>query len=348
MPSTMKAVVKTKREPGAELQQVEIPRPGPTDALVKVEVAAICGSDAHRYHWTPAVAASNLKLPLILGHEYSGKVVELGPQVRSLKIGDRVAGETHIPCQRCWLCKTGKEHICKDMKCVGTHVHGCFADYVVIPESALRRVPDGLSAEQAAMLEPLGVAVHAVTRAEVSGKNVAVLGCGPIGLFAVAVAKALGALKVLATSRSESKRALALKMGADAALDAEAADLVAQVLAQTPHDVGGVDAIIELSGSPIALKQAFRMLRNGGRIICVGHPQSPVTLELSNDIIYREAELIGIFGREMWQTWHIAESLLLSNQVDITPVLSARYPLAQFPAAFAAQAKLPGKVLLIP
>lgn len=344
----MKAVVKTERRPGAELKEIDIPKPGPTDVLIKVEIAAICGSDVHRYEWTPSVAASKIRLPLVLGHEYSGRVVEIGNEVKALKPGDRVAGETHIPCGHCFLCQTGSQHICRNMGLVGTTVNGCFAEYVLIPGSAVRRVPPELSADLAALLEPLGVAVHAIQRAEVSGKAVAVLGCGPIGLFAVAAAKALGAVKVFATSRSKGKLELAEKMGADLAVDAARDDAVDQIVNCIDEEIGGVDAVIELSGSGDALMQGFEMLRKGGRIILVGQPPEPVEIELTQNIITKEAEVIGIHGRRMWSTWLIAENLLTSKKIDILPVLSAKFPLEEFEKAFEANAELPGKVALLP
>jgi len=348
MKGTFMAVRKTGPYPGASLEEMAIPEKlGPKEVLIKVDLAAICASDVHVYDWAPNVAASGLPLPVTMGHEFTGTVLQTGDQVRSLVKGDRVSGETHYPCGECYQCQTGEQHRCRNMRLLGRHINGCMAEYIVLPEICARHIPDDIPMEQAALMEPLGVAVHAVDKAGPSGDTVAILGCGAIGLMAIGVAKAFGALRIYATSRTPAKLERALEMGAYRALRADVEDVVGEILSETDQE--GVGAVIELSGNPEAIRQGFQILRKGGTYVGVGIPTRPVELELVNSVIYREAVYTGIHGRKMWDTWIKVERLLSWGVIDLSPVMGERFALRDYEAAFAeAKAPTPGRVFLDP
>lgn len=348
MGETFMAVRKTEPKPGAELVEMALPESlGPEEVLIKVDLAAICASDVHVYDWAPNIAASRLPLPVTMGHEFTGTVLRTGERVKTLVEGDRVSGETHLPCGECYQCQTGEQHRCQNLRLLGRHINGCMAGYAILPEICARRIPSDIPIEQAALMEPLGVAVHAVDKAGVSGETVAILGCGAIGLMAIGVAKALGALRIYATSHSPAKLERALQMGAYRALKVDRDDVVREILAETDQE--GLGVVIEMSGSPEAIAQGFQILRKGGTYIGVGIPTRPVELELVSSVIYREAIYTGIHGRRMWDTWIKAERLLSWGLIDLSPVMGNRFPLEESEAAFAeAKSPTPGRVLLEP
>jgi threonine 3-dehydrogenase len=342
------AVRKASPQPGATLMKMPLPESiRPQEVLIKVDLAAICASDVHVYDWTPNVAASNLPLPVTMGHEFTGTVLQTGEGVQTLAAGDRISGETHYPCGECHQCQTGAQHRCRNLRSLGRHINGCMAGYAILPEICARRIPQHIPLEQAALMEPLGVAVHAVDKAGVSGETVAILGCGAIGSMAIGVAKAFGALRIYATSHSPAKLERALQMGAYRALRVDSDDVMGEILADTNQE--GVGAVIEMSGSPEAIVQGFQILRKGGTYVAVGIPTRAVELELVNSLIHREALYTGIHGRKMWDTWIKSERLLSSGRIDLSPVFGRRFPLEEFEAAFAeAKSPTPGRVLLGP
>src|SRR5881398_2582214 len=218
MPATMLAVVKPARRAGAEIRDVKVPSPGPNDVLVKVKVASICGTDLHIYNWD-SWAQKRIHPPLIPGHEFCGTVVAVGDEVSAVKEGDFVSAEMHVACGKCLQCRTGEAHICQFVKIIGVDADGSFAEYVVIPESNIWKLDPAIPQEYASILDPLGNAVHTVLAGEIAAKTVAITGCGPIGLFAIAVARAVGATTVFAIEVNEHRRRLAKEMKADFALD---------------------------------------------------------------------------------------------------------------------------------
>ena len=242
---TMYGLVKAAPAPGAEIQEnLPIPSVGPRDILVKVRATAICGTDSHIMAWTP-YAQQRVPTPMVFGHEFSGDVVEIGSEVTEVKVGDKVAGETHIPCNHCRMCKSNKRHICENMKIIGVHVPGAFAQYISFPvDCAFKLAPD-FSYETGALLEPMGVAVHGVDCGEVEGKTVVVNGCGPIGLMAVGAAKAWGAKQVIALDVIDEKLAVATEMGADVVLNSRTTDAAAEVVRLTD---GGADVALDYTG----------------------------------------------------------------------------------------------------
>src|ERR1700740_1805717 len=218
MATTMLAVVKPEAAPGAEVRQVKIPAFGRTDVLVKVKVAAICATELHIYNWDRG-AQNRIKPPLIPGHEFCGEVAAFGDEVTSVKEGDFVSAEMHVACGKCLQCRTGEAHICQNVKIIGVDTNGAFAEYVVIPESNIRKLVPGIPPEYSSILAPLGNAVHPVLAGEIAAKTVAVTGCGPIGLFSIAVARAVGATTIFAIEVNEHRRKLAAKMNAGYTLD---------------------------------------------------------------------------------------------------------------------------------
>src|ERR1700757_4631171 len=247
MPKTMLAVVKRTAAPGAEVREVKIPAFGRTDVLVKVKVASICGTDLHIYEWD-RWAQGRIHPPLIPGHEFCGEVVAYGHEVTSVKAGDFVSAEMHVACGKCLQCRTGEAHICQQVKIIGVDADGAFAEYVVIPETNIWKLDPAIPQEYASILDPLGNAVHTVLAGEVAAKTVAITGCGPIVLFAIAVARAVGAAQVYAIEVNEHRRNIAKQMKADLALDPSKDDVKAIVAGRTGGL--GVDVVLEMAGHP--------------------------------------------------------------------------------------------------
>ena len=316
------------------MRLVDVPRPEPRpgEVLVKVRAAAVCGTDLHIAQWTPWAQRAGIQLPLIMGHEFSGEVVALGPDVTGVQPGDYVAGETHVPCGHCFQCRNGLQHICGNLKLFGIHRDGCFAEYATIPAICAHRIPKTIPPSVAAMLEPLGTSVRAVLEVHPAGETVAVLGCGPIGLFAIAAAKAAGAARVIATDVREERLALARAVGVDVALDARQVK-VADVILQQTGGVG-VDAIVEASGSVAAIEGAWGFLRKGGKVALIGLPSDPVRVHLGPDVIFKEARIIGIHGRELFATWTKMERMLERGLLRVDAVITHELPLDRWAEAF--------------
>src|ERR1700683_1525547 len=300
MPSTMLAVVKPEAAPGAEIREVRISALGRNDVLVKVKVASICGTDLHIYNWD-RWAQNRIHPPLIPGHEFCGEVTAFGSEVTSVKEGDFVSAEMHVACGKCLQCRTGEAHICQNVKSIGVYADGAFAEYVVIPESNIWKLDPAIPQEYASILDPLGNAVHTVLAGEIAAKTVAITGCGPIGLFAIAVARSVGATTVFAIEVNEHRRRLAEKMHANLVLDPSKQDVRALIMGRT--DGLGVAAVLGMAGAPDAIRTAFDIVRRGGRISLLGLTSKPISLNFSEDIIFKGITVQGINGRRMYQTW---------------------------------------------
>ena len=322
----MTAVVKTAPAPGSELRQVPVPEVGPRDVLVKVKAASICGTDLHIQDWDKW-AQGRIHPPLVFGHEFCGEIVERGPAATMVPVGAFVSVEGHLVDGTCYQCRTGNAHICENVAIVGVDRPGCFAEYVAVPESNVYVMDKGIPPEVAAIQDPFGNAVHTTLSGEVAGLSVAIVGAGPIGCCAVAVAQAAGARRVVAIDIRPYRLELARKMGADRVIDSTKEDPVAAVKADT--DGEGADVVLEMSGHGEGVKQAFKMLRRGGRISLLGIPSQPVALDLAEDIIFKGATVHGINGRRMWRTWYQAQALLRSGKVDLRPLVTHTFPLAK-------------------
>ncbi len=330
MSNTMLAVVKPEAAPGADVRQVKIPVYGRTDVLVKVKVASICGTDLHIYEWD-RWAQGRIHPPLVPGHEFCGEVVAYGDEVTSVKEGDFVSAEMHVACGKCLQCRIGEAHICQNVKIIGVDADGAFAEYVVIPESNIWKLDPGIPLEYASILDPLGNAVHTVLAGEIAGRSVAITGCGPIGLFAIAVARAVGAAQVFAIEVNEHRRKVATQMKADFTLDPSKDDVNKIVMEQTGG--AGVDVVLEMAGHPSAIRTAFDIVRRGGRISLLGLTSKPVSLNFSEDIIFKGITIQGINGRRMYQTWYQMTALLKAGKLDLHPVITDRIAMKDFSKA---------------
>ncbi|TES87863.1 MAG: L-threonine 3-dehydrogenase [Dehalococcoidia bacterium] len=343
----MKAVVKEKAAPGARLMDVDVPAPGPRDVLIKVKAAAICGTDIHIMEWPP-FAQARIKPPMIFGHECSGEVVKVGDQVKNIAVGDLVAVETHIPDETCFMCQTGLQHICEKMAIIGVHVDGVFAEYAKIPAVCCWKLARDTNPDLGAILEPWGVAVNGILKGEVNNRTVAVFGCGPIGLMGLGSIHAWGASKIFAVEPSEMRLSMVPQFAPDAVLINPAKDNAAKVILDATGG-RGVDVSIDISGNPRAIQAAFEVVRRAGRVTLVGLPSEPVTLELTANVIYKEARVFGSTGRMMWQTWYEMQNLMDSGKFDPMPVITHRMPLADFAKGIElAQSGKAGKILLYP
>jgi len=330
MANNMLAVVKANAAPGTEIREVKVPEFGRTDVLVRVRAASICGTDLHIYEWD-RWAQKRVHPPLIPGHEFCGEVAAFGDEVSSVKEGDFVSAEMHVACGKCLQCRTGEAHICQNVKIIGVDADGAFAEYVVIPESNIWKLDPAIPLEYASILDPLGNAVHSVLAGEIAARTVAITGCGPIGLFSIAVARAVGAAQVFAIEVNEHRRKLAAAMKADVVLDPTQQD-VRQVVAERTGGLG-VDVVLEMAGHPSAIRTAFDIVRRGGRISLLGLTSKPVSLNFSEDIIFKGITIQGINGRRMYQTWYQMTALLKAGKLDLHPVITDRIAMKDFSKA---------------
>jgi threonine 3-dehydrogenase len=324
----MQAIVKTQAGPGAEL--VDVPEPQitrPDQIKVRVQATSICGTDYHIYVWD-RWSAGRVKPPRVMGHELAGEIVEVGADVAALRVGDYVSGESHWTCGHCRQCLLNERHVCANTRILGVDVDGCFAPYVVVPQGSAwkndRSVPPYLACVQ----DPLGNAVHATLAGEVVGRTVAVLGCGPIGIFAVAVAHAAGAAQVWATDTTDYRLDLARTLGAQATVNVKRDDLEAFVAERTGGQ--GVDVVLEMSGAPSAIRQAMRICRRGGRVSLMGIPAQPVELDMAEDMIFKGLTVQCIVGRRLYETWDTMRALLASGRLDIAPAITHQLPFQDF------------------
>jgi len=330
MAQTMLAVVKQNAAPGADVREVRVPGFGRNDVLVKVKMASICGTDLHIYEWD-RWAQSRIHPPLIPGHEFCGEVVAFGDEVTMVKEGDFVSAEMHVACGKCLQCRTGEAHICQNVKIIGVDADGAFAEYVVIPESNIWKLDPGIPQEYASILDPLGNAVHTVLAGEIAARTVAITGCGPIGLFAIAVARAVGASQVFAIEVNEHRRKVAREMKADLTIDPSSEDARAIIAERTGG--AGADVVLEMAGHPDAIRTAFDVVRRGGRISLLGLTSKPISLNFSEDIIFKGVTVQGINGRRMYQTWYQMTALLKAGKLDLHPVITDRIAMKDFSSA---------------
>ncbi|MDD3427874.1 MAG: L-threonine 3-dehydrogenase, partial [Caldisericia bacterium] len=311
---------------GIKIVEVPIPEIAANEVLVKVKKAAICGTDIHLYDWTNWCENVEAKNPMIIGHEFCGEVMEVGNNVKLIKVGDLVAGETHIPCGQCIMCRTGKPHICLNMRIIGVHIDGAFAEYIKIPEICAWKLLKEIPPEIGAIYEPFGIAVHGVLKDKVTGLSTVIVGAGPIGLFAAGVASYAGASQVFVVDINDYRLEMARKMGENIViLNSSKEDIAKMILEQTAGV--GADVVIELSGSVQGTRTAFEVLGKSGRICLIGLHSKEVTLDLVNNVIYKEAVIYGITGREMFDSWYLADKLIKSGKVDVRKVITHEFAL---------------------
>ena len=338
----MRALVKAHAKPGIWMQDASEPTYGVNDVLIKVIKTAICGTDIHIYNWDDWAQAT-IPVPMTVGHEFYGEVVAVGSEVQGLTIGQRVSGEGHITCGHCRNCRAGKRHLCVNTQGVGVNRPGCFASYLTLPADNVVVLPDDITAEQAAILDPLGNAVHCALAFDVVGEDVLITGAGPIGIMAAAVCQHIGARHVMITDVNPYRLQLAKKMGINCAVNVQDASF-----SDTMADLGmteGFDVGLEMSGNPHAFKEMVRSMANGGRIAMLGIPPSEATMDW-NQVIFKGLTIKGIYGREMYETWYKMIAMLQSG-LDLSAVITHRFSVTEYKKAFEVMASgQSGKVIL--
>jgi threonine 3-dehydrogenase len=347
MKERMAAVRKVTPDKGLAFTEAERPAPRGREVLVEVTACSLCGTDIHLYNWDPPWSARGIALPRTLGHEVAGVVVEAGAGVTSLQPGDVISAESHLYCGSCRQCRAGNAHICEKLRFLGVDTDGGFAEYVVIPESVAWKNPEGMKPEIATLQESMGNSVYTVEEAEVTGKIVAIFGLGPTGLFATGIAKASGAEQVIAIGGTKIHMDIAKQMGADVLVNRHEADAEAALRDLTGGL--GVDVSLEMSGNAAALRQALAATKPTGKVMALGLPTADVSLDVSKQIVLKDLELRGIYGRRIWETWEKTSELLHAKKLDITPVITHRLRLEDFEAGIRAmQSGSCGKVVMFP
>ena len=320
----VKALVKESAAPGFKLKDVAEPTMREDEVLIRVRRACICGTDVHIYDWD-AWARGRIKPPIVVGHEFAGEVVDVGRLVTDVRTGDRVTAEGHIVDGRCPLCRTGNAHVCPWTRIIGVDRDGCFAEYITMPATNVWHLDDNVSFDVGGIHDPMGNAFHTALTAEIPGSTVLVTGCGPIGLFAIGICRAAGASHVIASDVNETRLGLAERMGAHAVVRPnEAGDVVRRATAGL-----GVDVVLEMSGVPSAVHQAFELVRVGGRVQMLGIPSKPMEVDFATEVIFKGITIYGVVGRRMYDTWLLMTQFLRAGMFDPTPVITHRFPLTE-------------------
>ena len=338
----MKALVKSKAEPGLWLEDVPMPKMGINDVLIRVDRTGICGTDLHIYHWD-AWARKTVPVPLVTGHEFVGEIVEVGSNVNDFFPGEIVSGEGHVVCGRCRNCLAGRRHLCRDTQGIGVNRQGAFAEYIALPMTNVWHHRPGVDLDVASIFDPFGNAVHTALSFPVLGEDVLITGAGPIGVMAAAVARHAGARFVVVTDVNEYRLDLARKMGATVAVNARE-----RTLEDVQKELGiseGFDVGLEMSGSPAALHDMIDNMCHGGKIAILGIPSGQIDVDW-NKVIFNMLTLKGIYGREMYETWYMM-TVMLQGGLDICPVITHRFPYTDFEKGFEVmETGQSGKVIL--
>jgi threonine 3-dehydrogenase len=327
----MRALRKESKGPRLELLDVRKPEPGPGQVLIRVLKAGICGTDLHIWKWDEW-AAGRLRPPLTTGHEFVGIVEALGHNVEGVKVGDRVSAEGHITCGVCSYCRTGQGHICANVKIIGVDCDGCFADYLVMPDTNVWPVDPRIPDNHAAIFDPLGNAMHTVSTEPVAGKRVLIVGAGAIGLFAIPICRAFGAEQVIVAEPNAYRQQLALKVAPDLLIDPVKNRISDVVHAEIDRD--GVDVVLEMSGHPDGFREGLKSLRAGGAAVLLGLPSRPFEIDWSPDVIFKALRLYGVNGRRMFDTWYQSQRFLIHHGRTIDPILTHEFALDEFATAF--------------
>jgi threonine 3-dehydrogenase len=338
----MKALVKAKAERGIWMQDIEMPEVGHNDVLIKVKRTAICGTDIHIFKWDDWAQAT-IPVPLAVGHEFCGEIVEMGIEVRGFEVGDRVSAEGHITCGYCRNCRAGRRHLCMNTMGVGVNRPGAFAEYLAVPAFNVFKLPESISDDMASILDPLGNATHTALSFDLVGEDVLITGAGPIGVMAVAIAKYAGARHVVITDVNDYRLDLARKMGATRAIN-----VTKDLLDKAMIDLGmeeGFDVGMEMSGNPEAFRDMIRTMHHGGKVAILGIPPAETVIDWTQ-VIFKGLELKGIYGREMFETWYKMSSMLQSG-LNIQPIITHHFPIDDYLPAFELmESGQTGKVIL--
>lgn len=327
----MKALVKAKRDQGLELQDVPVPKIGINDCLIRVHKTGICGTDLHIYNWD-AWAQKTIPVPMVVGHEFVGEIVEVGSNVTDFFPGEIVSGEGHVVCGRCRNCLAGRRHLCKDTQGVGVNRPGAFAEYLALPMSNIWHHKPGIDHDIASIFDPLGNAVHTALAFDCLGEDVLITGAGPIGLMACAVTRFSGARNIVISDLNPFRLELARKMGATVAYDPRQTST--QEVMKSLGMKEGFDVGLEMSGSPAALRTMLETMCHGGKIAMLGIPSEQIAIDW-NLVVFNMLTIRGIYGREMYETWY-KMSVLLESGLDISQVITHRFDFRDYEAGFAA------------
>jgi threonine 3-dehydrogenase len=329
MTTTMRVLSKLERKEGIWMSEAPVPAVGPNDVKIRIKKTAICGTDIHIYNWDEW-AQKTIPVPMHVGHEYAGEIVDIGSHVSGFSIGDRVSGEGHITCGHCRNCRAGKRHLCRNTVGVGVNVPGAFAEYLVLPAINAFKLPDSIPDEVAAFMDPLGNAAHTALSFDLVGEDVLITGAGPIGCMAVAICRHVGARHVVITDVNPYRLELAKKMGATRAVNVKEQSIpdVMKELGMTE----GFDVGLEMSGNGPAFEGLLEAMNHGGRVAILGIPPAGVTIDW-NQVIFKGLVLKGIYGREMFETWYKMTAMLQSG-LDVKPVLTHRFKIDQYAEAF--------------
>jgi threonine 3-dehydrogenase len=338
----MKALVKKERRPGIWLDEIAEPKVGPNDVLIKIAKTAICGTDMHIYKWD-TWAQKTIPVPMAVGHEYYGHIVEIGSEVAGFKTGDRVSGEGHITCGYCRNCRAGRRHLCRNTVSVGVNRPGAFAEYLAIPAGNAFKLSPAISDDVASILDPFGNATHTALAFNMVGEDVLITGAGPIGIMAVAIARFVGARHVVITDVNDYRLELARKMGASRAIN-----VGRESLDQAMKDLDmqeGFDVGLEMSGSAAGLRELLRTMHHGGSVAILGIPPDETAIDW-NQVIFKGLTLKGIYGREMFETWYKMSSLLQSG-LSLAPIITHHFGVNEYIQGFETMGSgQSGKVIL--
>jgi len=327
----MRALSKLEPREGIWSVEAQVPDVGPNDVLIRVKSASLCGTDVHIYNWD-AWSQRTIPIPLITGHEYVGVIEEVGSEVAGLRPGDRVAGEGHITCGHCRNCRAGRRHLCRNTLGVGVHRQGAFAEFISLPAVNAFKLPGSIPDEVAAIMDPLGNAVHAALTYDLVGEDVLITGAGPIGLMAAAIARFVGARHVVVTDVNPARLAMAPAMGATLGVDVSQGEVMLTGVMRELGMTEGFDVALEMSGSPDAFADIMRTVIHGGRVALLGIPNQQIAIDW-NDVIFKGLTLHGIYGRQMFETWYKMVALLQAG-LDVSPVITHRFAAEEFQRAF--------------
>jgi threonine 3-dehydrogenase len=343
MARTMKALVKKYAKPGLWMDEVPVPEPGVNDVLIRILKTAICGTDVHIWNWD-AWAQKTIPVPMVTGHEFVGVVEAFGSNVHDLTVGEIVSGEGHLVCGRCRNCLAGRRHLCRDTRGVGVNRPGCFAEYLCIPVTNVWHADPHIPTDLLAIFDPFGNATHTALSFPVLGEDVLITGAGPIGLIATAIAKHAGARYVVTTDVNPYRLALAERMGATLAVNVKN-----RTIADVQKELGmkeGFDVGLEMSGNPDAFKEMLANMCHGAKIALLGIPPADLAIDW-NTVIFNMLTIKGIYGREMYETWYLMQSMIQTG-LDIGPVITHRFPAERYEEAFEVmRSGESGKVIMI-
>jgi threonine 3-dehydrogenase len=343
----MTAVIKEKSGKGCKVTTANIPdQLKPNEVLIKVLATSICGTDVHIYKWDKW-SANRVMPPNIMGHEFSGQVIQVGKDVTKVKLGDVVSSETHLVCGTCEFCKRGEYHICENTQIIGVDTDGCFAEYIKMPEFNLIVNNMDIDPAYLSIQEPLGNAVHTMLHFDIIDKTVAIVGCGPIGLMGVNIAKAMNSKKIIAIEINPYRIELAKKLGAHVVINPLEENVVKRVLEET--DGRGVDVVCEFSGNKSAIESSFKYIKAGGKMSMLGITPDLIEFDLSNDFVFKGITMYGVIGRLLFETWNQVTSLIKNHKLDLDLLITHRLPLKEVEKGMEIMISgNSGKVVLIP